>query len=109
MMLKATNPAWQLHVQGVEQTWTKAYQYLGVWVDKRLSFAAHAAYLREVTPARLNVMRTITRLMEGASYSVLSLYYVQAVRSLVDYSAATLTVLSPHTSRGGWRCCIKLP
>ena len=66
-----------------------------MWVGKRLSFAAHAAYLRERTQARLNVMRAMTRLTEGATYSVLRLYYVQAVRSLVDHSAPALTALSP--------------
>ena len=73
MMVKAANPAWQLHVQGVELTWTKSYQYLDVWVDKRLSIAAHAYYLRERSQARLNVMLVMTRLTEGATYSVLRL------------------------------------
>ena len=36
------------------------------------------------------------RLTEGATYSVLRLYYVQAVRSLVDYNAPALTAFSPH-------------
>ena len=40
MMLKARNPAWQLRVQGVGLAWTDSYQYLGVWIDQRLSFTA---------------------------------------------------------------------
>ncbi|KAK3886590.1 hypothetical protein Pcinc_009238 [Petrolisthes cinctipes] len=95
MMLKAADPAWQLHVQGIDLAWTNSYQYLSVWVDKRLSFKAHAAYLRERTQARLNVMRARTRPTAGATFSVLRLYYVQAVRSLVDYSALVLA-LSPN-------------
>ncbi|KAK3884439.1 hypothetical protein Pcinc_011276 [Petrolisthes cinctipes] len=101
MMLKAEDPAWQLRVQGIDLAWTNSYQYLGVWVDKRLSFTAHAAYLRERTQARLNVMRAMTRPTAGATFSVLCLYYVQAVRSLVDYSALVLLALSP--SRSGSR------
>ncbi|MPC78118.1 putative RNA-directed DNA polymerase from transposon BS [Portunus trituberculatus] len=96
MMVKAADPAWQLRVQGVELTWTNSYQYLRVWVDKRLSFTAHAACLRERTQARLNVMRAMTRPTAGATFSVLRLYYVQAVRSLVDYSAPILVALSPN-------------
>ena len=95
MMVRAADPAWQLRVQGVELAWIDSYQYLGVWVDKRLSFTAHAAYLRERTQARLNVMRAMTRPTAGATFSVLRLYYVQAVRSLVDYSAPVLAALSP--------------
>ncbi|KAK3881862.1 hypothetical protein Pcinc_013726 [Petrolisthes cinctipes] len=96
MMLKAADPAWQLHVQGIDLAWTNSYQYLGVWVDKRLSFTTHATYLRERTQARLNVMRAMTRPTAGATFSVLRLYYVQAVRSLVDYSALVLLALSPN-------------
>ena len=95
MMVRAADPAWQLRVQGVELAWIDSYQYLGVWVDKRLSFTAHAAYLRERTQARLNVMRAMTRPTAGATFSVLRLYFVQAVRSLVDYSAPVLAALSP--------------
>ncbi|KAK4328702.1 hypothetical protein Pmani_000898 [Petrolisthes manimaculis] len=96
MMLKAVDPAWQLHVQGIDLVWTNSYQYHGVWVDKRLSFTAHAAYLRERTQARLSVMRAMTRPTAGATFSILRLYYVQAVRSLVDYSALVLLALSPN-------------
>ncbi|KAK3889194.1 hypothetical protein Pcinc_006765 [Petrolisthes cinctipes] len=96
MMLKVADPAWQLRVQGIDLAWTNSYQYLGVWVDKRLSFTAHAAYLRERTQARLNMMRAMTRPTAGATFSVLCLYYVQAVRSLVDYSALVLLALSPN-------------
>ena len=96
MMVKAADPAWQLRVEGVGLAWISSCQYLGVWVDKRLSFTAHVAYLRERTQARLDAMRAMTRLTAGATYSVLRLYYVQAVRSLVDYSAPVLIALSPY-------------
>ncbi|XP_063885546.1 uncharacterized protein LOC135113854 [Scylla paramamosain] len=99
MMVKAADPAWQLRVQGVELAWTNSYQYLGVWVDKRLSFTAHAAYLRERTQARLNEMRVMTGLTAAATFSVLRRYYVQTVRSLVDYSAPVLIALSPNQER----------
>ena len=99
MAIKATNPACQLRVQGVGLAWTDSYQYLGVWVDQRLSFTAQVTYLRDRTQARLNVMRAMTRPGAGATFSVLRLYYVQAVRSLVDYSAPVLVALS-HCQQG---------
>lgn len=96
MMVKAADPAWQLRVQGVE-----------------LSFTAHATYLRERTQARLNVMRAMTRPTAGATFSVLRQYYVQAVRSLVDYSAPVLERSRPRSAlhqptgaaRGGAKHC----
>ncbi|KAG0716228.1 hypothetical protein GWK47_010216 [Chionoecetes opilio] len=41
-------------------------------------------------------MRAMTRLNAGATFSVLRLYYVQAVRSLVDYCAPVIIALSPN-------------
>ncbi|MPC22660.1 hypothetical protein E2C01_015681 [Portunus trituberculatus] len=70
--------------------------YLGMWIDKQLSFMAHAAYLQERMQSRLNVMWPVTRLMAGATYFILCLYYVQAVCYLVDYSAPVLKVLSSY-------------
>ncbi|KAG0720443.1 RNA-directed DNA polymerase from mobile element jockey [Chionoecetes opilio] len=95
MTIRAANPACQLRVQGIGLAWTDSYLYLGVWLDRRLSFTAQLDYLRERTQARLNVMRAMTRLNAGATFSVLRLYYVQAVRSLVDYCALVLIALSP--------------
>ncbi|KAK8407615.1 hypothetical protein O3P69_002277 [Scylla paramamosain] len=101
MMVKAADPAWQLRVQGVELAWTNSYQYLGVWVDKRLSFTAHAAYLRERTQSRLNsetslvplttriqqitacrVSRVLQRDTEGVTQRRLRLAGTQGIESL---------------------------
>ena len=95
MAIRAATPADRLSVQGIRLAWTGCYQYLTVWLDSRLSFAAQLTYLRERTRARLNVMRAMMRPGAGATYNVLHLYYVQAVRSLIDYSAPVLTSLSP--------------
>ncbi|KAG0706165.1 putative RNA-directed DNA polymerase from transposon BS [Chionoecetes opilio] len=96
MMIRAANPACQLRVQGIGLAWTDSYLYLGVWLDRRLSFTAQVAYLRDRTQARLNVMKAMTRLNAGVTFSVLRLYYVQAVRSLVDYCAPVFIALSPN-------------
>ena len=94
MAIKTPTPAGQLlSVQGVGLAWTDSYQYLGVWVDRQLSFTQHVTYLRERTQARLNLMRAMTRPSAGATFPVLRLYYLQAVRSLVDYSAPVLVAL----------------
>lgn len=59
-----------------------------------LIFTAKASYLKERTEARINVMSAMTRNHAGATYSVLRLFYVQAVCALVDYSAPVLVALS---------------
>ena len=95
MAIRAPTPPGRLRVQGVGLEWTSSYLYLGVWLDSRLSFTAQLQYLRERMQARTNVMRAMTRPGAGATYRVLRLYYVQAVRSLVDYCAPVLAALSP--------------
>ncbi|XP_076069251.1 uncharacterized protein LOC143041313 [Oratosquilla oratoria] len=99
LMLKATTPDTHLHIQGIQLAWTSSYQYLGVWVDQGLSFNTQVTYLRERTRTRINVMRAMTRTHSGASHAVLRLYYIQAVRSLIDYSAVVLVSLSPTQQR----------
>ncbi|XP_050706570.1 uncharacterized protein LOC126991941 [Eriocheir sinensis] len=96
MAIRDTTPAAQLRVQGVGLAWTSSYQYLGVWIDQQLSFTQQVTYLRESTLARLKVMRAMTRPWGGATFSVLRLYYLRAVRSLVDYSAPVIVGLSRH-------------
>ena len=65
-----------------------------MWVDSGLTFTTQVTYLRDRTEARTNVMRAMTRTSAGATFSVLRLFYVQAVRALVDYSAPVLVTLS---------------
>ncbi|XP_076049326.1 uncharacterized protein LOC143030002 [Oratosquilla oratoria] len=93
MMFSAPAPTQYLHVQDVRLNWTQSYQYLGIWLDHRLTFARQVTYLREKTQARTTVMRAMTRPEAGTSDAVLLLYYVQAIRSLVDYSAPVLVTL----------------
>ncbi|MPC16357.1 hypothetical protein E2C01_009180 [Portunus trituberculatus] len=80
--MKAPNPAWQLHIQGIVLAWIRAYQYLEVWVEN-----PHCLPEGERMQARLNVMWGMTRLTVGTFCSVLCPYYVQAVCCLADYSA----------------------
>ncbi|XP_050724605.1 uncharacterized protein LOC127002567 [Eriocheir sinensis] len=99
MMFKAAPPDAQLFIRDVRLAWTPAYQYLGVWLDKGLSFIKQATYLKERTQARLNVMRAMTKTRAGATFPVLRLFYVQTVRALIDYSAPVLIALSPTQQR----------
>ncbi|XP_045105294.1 uncharacterized protein LOC123500720 [Portunus trituberculatus] len=88
-----------LSIQGVCLQWVPAYQYLGVWVDQRLTFRKEVEYLKERTKTRLSVMRAITNTRAGATHRVLRLYYVQAVRSLIDYAAVGLVSLADSNKK----------
>ena len=99
MAVMAPTPEEALRIQGVRLQWTAAYQYLGVWIDQRLTFRKEVNYLKERTKLRLTVMRAMTSSRAGATQRVLRLYYLQAVRSLVDYAAVALVTLSDGALR----------
>ena len=94
MTIMSSTPDRNLRIQGVQLEWTTTYQYLGVWIDQRLTFRKEVEYLLERTSNRLSVMAAMTNTRAGATHRVLRLYYVQAVRSLVDYAAVALVSLA---------------
>ena len=94
MAVHCTPPERNLRIQGVQLQWTNAYLYLGIWIDSKLTFKKEVAYLKDRTKTRLNVMRAMTSTRAGATHRVLRIYYVQAVRSLVDYAAVVLVALA---------------
>ena len=94
MAINGPTPDEALRIQGARLEWTGAYQYLGVWIDQGLTFKKQVRYLRERTKHRLTVMRAMTNSRSGATLKVLRLFYIQAVRSLVDYSSVALVSLT---------------
>ena len=99
MAVMAPTPNEDLSIQGVRLQWTVAYQYLGIWIDQRLTFRKEVTYLRERTKLRLNVMRAMTTTRAGATYKVLRMLYVQSIRSLVDYAAVALATVAETNMR----------
>ena len=47
--------------------------------------------------ARTNILRSIARYNDGASYAVKRAFYTHAIRSLIDYSAPCLITASPNS------------
>ena len=90
------NPNTLLRINQVRISWVNEHQYLGVWLDKHLSFRTQVAYLEKRISARLNVMRAMTSPQVGASPEILRRFYAYAVRPLVDYSAPVLITLNEN-------------
>ncbi|XP_050739898.1 uncharacterized protein LOC127009964 [Eriocheir sinensis] len=74
--------------------WVSSYKYLGMTIDSRLSFVPYIASLRARVKSRTNIMRALARTEGGASGRVLRRFYVQAVRSCVDYGSPCLLTVS---------------
>ncbi|XP_076039477.1 uncharacterized protein LOC143024550 [Oratosquilla oratoria] len=79
-----------LVTQGFALDWVTQFQYLGVWLDKGLTFNREISYIRERMTARTTVMRDMFGRALGATHQVLRTYYVQAVRSIADHAALAL-------------------
>jgi len=62
-----------------------AAKFLGVWMDRRLTYTTHINDFTQKCAQRLQVMRTVSRCSYGADRSILLLMYRSLVRSKIDY------------------------
>ena len=85
-----SKPNKTLTIGDQEIDWVNTFMYLGVCIDKKLTFQNEVKYLRERAATRLNPMKYMTSLKEGAGYNVLRTYYLATTRSIVEYAAPTL-------------------
>lgn len=99
MFLGSSTPREALHIQDSPIEWVTSYKYLGVWITKNQGADKQLRYLQETTKNRTNVMRAMTSPSLGASYKVLRTYYLQAVRSIIDYAAPVVLTLNPQQQR----------
>jgi ribonuclease HI len=94
---KALSP-FQIQIQGGSIEWVSEFRYLGVIVDRRLSFNSHVKNVKHRANQRLNLMRCISGQRGGASHIVLATFYKMAIRSIIEYSSCALIMVS-KTSR----------
>ena len=85
------NPAVCLRLCDQQIEWVKEFKYLGVIIDKQLSFASHVKYLTKRVQSRLNAMRAITGLPGGANTRVLKQVYMVTIRPILDYGCLVLS------------------
>ncbi|XP_050712690.1 uncharacterized protein LOC126996360 [Eriocheir sinensis] len=84
---------------GTPVPWVHTYKYLGVTVDSSLSFGPHIARVRDEVRRRTNVMRALTRTAGGSGDRVLRTFYIQGVRSCIDYGTPCLLTVGPAALR----------
>ncbi|XP_050691579.1 uncharacterized protein LOC126983125 [Eriocheir sinensis] len=86
-------------LEGTPVPWVHTYKYLGVTVDSSLSFGPHIARVRDEVRRRTNVMRALARTAGVAGNRVLRTFYVQDVRSCIDYGTPCLLTVGPVALR----------
>jgi ribonuclease HI/exonuclease III len=88
----------QIQIQGSNIEWVNEFRYLGVIVDRKLTFNSHVKNVKHRANQRLNVMRCISGQKGGASHVVLTLYYKMAIRSIIEYSNCVWIMISKTSS-----------
>ena len=90
-------PNSQLMLRGEAIEWVSEFKYLGVVIDKRLSFHSHMKHTTKKVQSRLNAMRAISGLAGGANSKVLKKVYQATVRPILDYGCVAVA-FAPKTS-----------
>ncbi|XP_068206292.1 uncharacterized protein [Palaemon carinicauda] len=94
MLIKAPNPLQPLTIGTEPLEWVDNYTYLGIIIDKQLTFREEVKYLKQRADARLAAMRYMSKPNDGANEHVQKKYYLACSRALVEYDATTLTSLT---------------
>jgi ribonuclease HI len=94
MAFNCPDPQYNVRLYNKEIEWVKQHKYLGIFFDKHLNFKHHVNYLHAKCLKRINLMKSLTTIYKGASARVLKIYYLTAIRSLIDYSAPVMNNLN---------------
>lgn len=75
----------KIMVSGKELERVEIFKYLGVWFDKRLTWACHTQKMVDKCKRILNVMRCLCGIDWGATRSALKTIYTGLMRSVFNY------------------------
>ena len=92
---RTKDPPQQLLIDNTPLEWVKAFQYLGVYIDKHITLSSHIDYITARITKRLNFMRALTSPSIGANAKVLHTFYTTAIRSIIDFGATSLIIAKP--------------
>ena len=91
MSFQKGTPESQLHLSNQAIEWVSEFKYLGVIIDKNLTFSNHVKYTAKRVRSRLNAMRAISGLPGGANSQVLRRIYQATVRPILDYGCLVVS------------------
>jgi len=86
-------PNHHLYIETNKIEWVTSHKCLGIILNTQND----SSQLKNLdkTKARINVLRRLTTTRLGAGFHVLRSFYVNAIRSLIDYSSFSLLSLTP--------------
>jgi len=99
-------PKFKLGLQHLEMV--NDYRYLGVTIDRRLSFIQHVADTKRKVNSRFNMIKTITNLKIGVNTKMLITLYKSLIQSVTLYAAPVL-LLECNTALQNWERIQRVP
>ncbi len=85
--MKRKIPNIGLHLYGSPLEKVKAFLFLGVWFEERMTWAVHVGKNVERCDNVLNVMRSLAGCECGANRETLLYIYQAMIRSIIDYGS----------------------
>ena len=89
MAFYARQPAQILYLDKEPITYVTNYKYLGVIIDKRLTFIPYAKYIADKISMRLNILRILGGITR-ANTCLLRKLYIALIQPIIDYGAPAL-------------------
>ena len=88
------SPHTPLHLNGEIIPQVRSFKYLGLTLDRRLTFNAHIDDLKKRCSRRINILKCITGREWGADRRTLLRLYTSLIRPILDYNAFLLGDIS---------------
>lgn len=77
----------QIELGGLEIDYVEKYEYLGMILDKRLSWVPHIKHLREECLKRIGLLKCLSHLSWGTDRQTLIKVYHGVIRSKIEYGS----------------------
>ena len=84
---KRTKPNMDLKMQEEKIKYVKSVKYLGMWLDKGLTWGKHIDTLKEKCQERIRILKYISHNRWGSSQEKLRLLYKSLILSKIDYGS----------------------
>jgi ribonuclease HI len=84
---KHLEPVTPLNLDGQNIPFVTTFKYLGITLDRRLTFTAHIADIKQRCSRRLNILKCIAGREWGSDRRTLLHLYTALIRSILDYNA----------------------
>lgn len=97
--LKHKDPQIQISLENTPIQETNEAKYLGIYLDKKLTWKTHAEKISESAQKRLKLLKRLTATKWGCSRSTLNQTYKSYIKPVLQYGSEVLVTSPNHASK----------